>query len=461
MTRASIAPGCLDADAIARFVDGSLDGARLEATEMHLATCDACVHLVAEVAAAVHPGDSSDSPEPKPLVRGAAVGRYVVVESIGAGAMGRVYAAHDPSLDRRVALKLLHPRAATPDLEARLLREAKAMARLTHPDIITVYDAGRHGNQLFIAMELVEGGTLREWVAREPRSWREILAVFVRAGRGLAAAHAAGIVHRDFKPDNVLVGTDGRVRVTDFGLARSIDEVVVASSRGASARKIPVDAGLTRTGALVGTPVYMAPEQHEGTPAGARSDIYGFCVALYEALYGERPFAATTLTGLYEEKLAGAVRAPAADRNVPPRLRRALLGGLTPRVEDRYESMDALLLALERAARATWTPVRVAGVSTVVVAMIVAAIGLGARHRSAMDASATRTAVVGCTSNAACSKEHHGEPFVCRAADHACVALASPDCTPSFEPEDLATDDTLWLGAMLPPRVRARRISEP
>src|SRR3954453_18295126 len=162
----------------------------------------------------------------EPLPRGSAVGRYVVLERIGSGGMGVVYAAYDPELDRKVALKLLRPDRAGAVGEAalRLQREAQAIARLSDPHVVAVYDAGTLGEQVFVAMEFVEGRTLREWLKAEPRSWSEILKAFLAAGRGLAAAHDAGLVHRDFKPDNVLLGGDGRVKVADFGLARPVGE---------------------------------------------------------------------------------------------------------------------------------------------------------------------------------------------------------------------------------------------
>ncbi|HTM19495.1 MAG TPA: serine/threonine-protein kinase, partial [Kofleriaceae bacterium] len=201
------------------------------------------------------------------LAAGSKVGRYVVLELIGGGGMGMIYKAYDPQLDRAVALKLMRPAAAEsdPDASNRVLREAQSLAKLQHPNIVAVHDAGLFGDQVFAAMEYVAGDTVSRWLKVEPRSAEEIVDVFRAAGRGLAAAHAAGLVHRDFKPDNVIVGTDGRVRVLDFGLARPAGD---AAAGGPSA----------------GTPAYMAPEQHDHRVADARSDQYSFCVALYEAV---------------------------------------------------------------------------------------------------------------------------------------------------------------------------------
>jgi serine/threonine protein kinase len=207
---------------------------------------------------------------------------------------------------------------------------------------------GACGNELFVAMEYVEGETLRHWRNAQPRSPAEILAVYERAGRGLAAAHEAGLVHRDFKPDNVLIGRDGRVRVTDFGLARSVDDREVASQAEevTSTESIVLTTTLTRTGTLVGTPAYMAPEQLRGGAADARSDVFSFCVALYESLYGERPFSGSTLPALRAAIEQGGVRAAPILTSVPAGIRGVLLRGLRAPPEERWATMQALLDAL-------------------------------------------------------------------------------------------------------------------
>ncbi len=259
------------------------------------------------------------------LGRGAVLGRYFILDRLGSGGMGIVYAAYDPELDRKVAVKLLRPgRTGGAEAGVRLLREAQAMARLSHPNVLAVHDVGTFGDQVFVAMELVDGADLRQWLAASPRSEREILDVFVKAGRGLAAAHAAGLVHLDFKPANVLVGRDGRVRVADFGLAQA------EGGSGAA-----------------GTPAYMAPEQLAGQPVDARTDQLSFCGSLYEALYGARPF----VSGSFE------VVDPPSGSKVPIRLRRLLLRGLAVNPDDRFVSMADLLTALEsdpRPARRRW-----------------------------------------------------------------------------------------------------------
>jgi tetratricopeptide (TPR) repeat protein/predicted Ser/Thr protein kinase len=289
------------------------------------------------------------------LPRGTSVGRYTVLELVGRGGMGDVYAAYDPKLDRKIALKLIvddDSRSETRS-EARLLREAQAIAKVSHPNVVTVHDAGTFGGRVFIAMEFIEGGTLKKWLADAPRARGEILAVFSEAARGLAAAHAAGLVHRDFKPLNVMVARDRTVRVTDFGLVRQLAEpgpeggalAPVMATPAPGAGEAALD--LTRTGDMVGTPRYMAPEQFKGGPLDARTDQFSFCVALYEALYGQPPFASQTLPGLVTSVLEGRVAPPPAKTAVPGWLRRVLLRGLEVDPTQRFPSMGALLTALE------------------------------------------------------------------------------------------------------------------
>ncbi|MEX1365065.1 MAG: serine/threonine-protein kinase [Nannocystaceae bacterium] len=299
--------------------------------------------------------------------RGQLLGRYVLLEPIGRGGMGVVYSAYDPELDRRVALKLLHANSSERG-NARLLREAQAMAKLVHPNVITVHDVGSFDGGVFLAMELVEGTDLRRWLDRSPRSLAEILEVFAAAGRGLLAAHEAGLVHRDFKPANVLVGRRGEVKVVDFGLARQLEpggdtEQVRAlaaelgldssgghslgepSSRAVSAAAEP-GKSLTRTGALMGTPAYMAPEQHARRTLDARADQFSFCVALYEALFGQSPFEGDNRFALAMATNRGEIRPLPKGHAIPSRLQRAVLRGLSARPRDRFDSMSELLAEL-------------------------------------------------------------------------------------------------------------------
>ncbi|WP_434417897.1 tetratricopeptide repeat protein [Nannocystis pusilla] len=386
--------------------------------------------------------DDPVAPQPldpdAPLERGQLLGRYIILERLGAGGMGVVYAAFDPGLDRKVALKLLgRPEGKREDDShgpgARLRREAKALARLAHPNVVGVHDAGEVDGRVYVAMEFVPGVTLRHYLAEHRLPWREVLALFVAAGRGLQAAHAAGLVHRDFKPENVLVGDDGRVRVLDFGLARTSEleepgpegHVQKASGDGAPAwasglrerlppeasgarlpklsldtpppwasglrerlpeassarhpklgtdtpppwssglrERLPeasgahfdigslvsVDSRLTRVGALVGTPAYMAPEQFMGLPTSPRTDQFSFCVALWEAVHGAHPFGDGGAVALLQAISRGKLRPIPRDRRTPAWLPRALARGLSVDPRARWPNVGALLDVLERRA---------------------------------------------------------------------------------------------------------------
>ena len=270
------------------------------------------------------------------LRRGQSVGRYLLLDRIGAGAMGVVYGAYDADLNRRLAIKLI----ASGSDPHWVLREAQAMAKISHPNVIAVHDVGTTDEWIFLAMELIDGWTLRKWLKVRPRSWREVVEAFVQAGRGLAAAHAAGLTHRDFKPDNVMVGRDGRVAVGDFGLARfgeppSADGL----SGGAGSGEGAAAAAAVKTTAALGTPGYMAPEQAAGQVPDARSDQYGFCASLHEAL-------------------SGALPEDGAPISAPAFVGKVISRGLSADPGRRFPSMDALLEALTAdrvAARRRWT----------------------------------------------------------------------------------------------------------
>ncbi|GEM_PF-3939124 len=276
------------------------------------------------------------------------VSRYTLLERIAGGGSGVVYVAYDPELDRNVALKLIPLREDHSDDQwsPRVLREARAMAKIAHPNVITVHDAGTWDelggvesiptHAVFIVMELVTGESMPAWLNNQARTWREILAKFDAAGAGLCAAHAIGIVHRDFKPANVLIGSDGRVRVVDFGLARDF--------------ATPAASG--HTAVVQGTPEYMAPEQHRGELADASGDQFAFCAAVHEALYDEPPFVGGTLEELRREKELGRIRAPTKRMSVPVEVRKILARGLHPNPRRRFSSMEVLLSGLRRASQA-------------------------------------------------------------------------------------------------------------
>ncbi len=400
---------CPDENSLDAFARGELPADERTQLEAHLDQCPLCSEVVTELtkifassfdeqaleseqldslrssdglkSTEAGAGGSKGWSNERPLPEGAKLGRYVVLKAVGAGAMGVVYAAYDPQLDRKVALKVMrHGAEASPEdsqasRNTRMLREAQALARLSHPGVITVHDVGSFQGQVFLAMEFVEGGTLTEWLRAEPRHWRQVRKMFLQAGEGLAAAHEAGLVHRDFKPDNVLIHADGRAVVTDFGLARPLSRgpeaeptMPVSPSTGTSdsGSRSPLAVTLTQTGALVGTPAYMAPEQLGGQRCDVLSDQFGFCVALYEGLYGERPFQARNLMGLVAAVLKGRVPPAPRGSEVPRWLRRAVLRGLSVEASERHPDMRALLLALRPKALGTWRAVAVIGVLGVV-----------------------------------------------------------------------------------------------
>jgi tetratricopeptide (TPR) repeat protein/predicted Ser/Thr protein kinase len=314
-------------------------------------------------------------PEEEELAHGDVVDRYSVLGCLGRGGMGVVYKAYDPRLDRSVALKLLRRGRSSPTSDLRLLREAKTLAQLRHPNVVTVYDAGLTNHGVFIAMELLSGKSINEWLEQQTRGVRQILDVFLAAGRGLVAAHAAGIVHRDFKPGNVMVEDNGSVRVLDFGLAHLMDDRPSGGDLGvtgpapieapervhdeplAEARRNSREVFATEAGLVIGTPAYMAPEQIVGDRGDHRSEQFSFAMSLYVALYDRSPLAGET----YEERRENIVRGlqvserdlerSASGELVPPRVRQAILRGLSAEPEARFASMTELLVELEEPPR--------------------------------------------------------------------------------------------------------------
>ena len=310
------------------------------------------------------------------LPPGTVVDRFIVHRALGMGGAGVVYAAHDPELDRTIALKLLlRELADRADARARFLREAQALARLSHPNVISVYDVGTARGYPFIAMEYIQGQTFADWAASSRASWSEIVSVLVKAGRGLAAAHAAGLIHRDFKPTNLLVSVDGRVVVTDFGLAQAVTNADAdAAPQGDHAgRSSALAESITRTGSVLGTPAYMAPEQQRGEPADARADQFSFCVSLYEAVFREHPFLRTSQDAPGRE---GTAPRPSDARGVPLWLQRTMQRGLSAKPEDRYPNMDGLLSALNRGP-ARRRRLRQLALAAVAVAVAVGGLALG------------------------------------------------------------------------------------
>jgi len=297
----------------------------------------------------------------EPPLAPAWAGRYTFVRKLAEGGMGEVYIAYDEELDRRVAMKLLRRAVPSAAEQQRMHREAQALARLSHPNVVQVYDVGHHGEQLFVTMELVVGADLRRWLRAAKRGWREVLEVMLQAGEGLAAAHQAGLIHRDIKPDNILVGDDGRVRMADFGLARSevtlTDPVELPVRPSDEERSSWLDTPLTENGQILGTPAYMAAEQFLGAQPDVRSDVFSFCVVLYEGLFGQRPFPGRDWQEIAVATHAGHYTPPACDPPVPAWLTRTIARGLLPDPKLRHPSLAALLLELRRplqAARRRW-----------------------------------------------------------------------------------------------------------
>jgi hypothetical protein len=318
---------CVSDDVLTAFISGNASAREILEIETHVAECGTCAALCGIAAEptkdrlAGRLSASSLQWSLPDIPRGTAVGRFVILDSIGRGAMGIVYSAYDPDLDRKVALKFL----ATSIDPSRMSREARAIARLAHPNVVTVHDVGTYDGTPFVAMEHVAGESLDRWLSR-PRDWHAVVAVFVQAGVGLAAAHAAGVIHRDFKPSNVLVGEDGRTRVTDFGLARlegRVEEPVTALAQQGGETS-------TQAGIRLGTPAYMAPEQRLNSSVDARADQYSFAMAMHEALFGRRP--SGTLLG-----------EAATSADVPDSLSSAIQRALSTKPDDRYPSMNELL----------------------------------------------------------------------------------------------------------------------
>lgn len=331
---------CPDDETLLAFAEGVASRVGHAETELHLDECAACRMVVAAVA-----GSSEEPATQSPAPTGMYAGRYRLEHREGAGTMGVVYRAWDPRLARPVAVKVLNAQwARRPSARFRLAREARALAQLSDVNVLPIYDVGPYRDGLFIAMEFVDGLTLDAWY--ETRSRDEIVSMFIRAGRGLAAAHEADLIHRDFKPTNVLIGADQRPRVADFGL------VATAGDKSTTADEVDDlerTAKLTRVGSLVGTPRYMAPEQLRGEPAVTASDQFAFCVSLYEALYGRPPFVGTTPRSLIASILEG----PAApDARMGDRRLFALLAkGMQSEPRARHESLRHLVEALERTQR--------------------------------------------------------------------------------------------------------------
>ncbi|MEL7370190.1 MAG: serine/threonine-protein kinase [Myxococcota bacterium] len=358
---------CIDENEALAYRNGEVGAEGRLAIEAHIDMCSACLELILFLGAEGRPMDSSAPALP---ATGDRMASYAILEEIGSGGMGVVYKAYDLELDRRFALKVV--RRGGSEAAKRIRREAQAMARLSHPNVITVY--GVHtlaDDEVVIAMEYFAGVSLRKWLAARPDlDWGTIQRVFIQAGAGLAAAHEAGLIHRDFKPDNLLVTDDGRVKVIDFGLVSAVGESGV---RPETESGDAFDPSLTRTGAYIGTPAYMAPEHYDSGVVDSRTDQFAFCVTLFESVYGKHPFSVQSPQALKEKVLSGDIEFPERRRGVPRLVEILLRRGLSTNPDERFVSMRDLIAALERATeappwyrkRAAWAAVAVAALTTV------------------------------------------------------------------------------------------------
>ncbi len=293
-------------------------------------------------------GEGSVPDESKVIVQTTRLGRFMLLKEIGSGGMGTVFAAYDEQLDRKVALKILRkPRVGSARQRLQILREARAAARISHPNVVSIYEVNEADGLIHIAMEYVEGETLLKWQAKGGHQWRDILGLYLQVGMALQAAHDADVVHRDFKPDNVLIGDDGRPRVVDFGLARVGSEDLGLPSTSVEHAELRAMGRISLTGVIAGTLGYMSPEQYRGGNVDARSDQWSFCASLFEALYGVLPFAGKTMAE-YAENVYGRPRPRPSNSLVPEEVHSALLRGLNCEPDKRFSSMAELMSALSR-----------------------------------------------------------------------------------------------------------------
>jgi serine/threonine protein kinase len=341
---------CPDATEILAFIEGTTCGERRDRILEHLDGCPDCRRVLGAVAGASAVAPVATAPRPGTPT---GIGRYRITGILGRGGMGVVYRAWDPELAREVALKVARTSVARQSTD-RGRNEARAAARVAHPNVVAVYDVGTGALGNYVAFEIVEGRDLRQWLRDRP-SQTEILSTFVAAARGLAAVHGEGLVHRDFKPDNVLVDARGRVKLADFGLASTMARVDADHPTLDDTRRDLLETNLTETGTVLGTPAYMAPEQFAGGDVDGRTDQFAFCVALFEALVGHRPFAGRTLEALRANVLGGRRLRP--PRSAMPRRVAAILDrGLQREPGDRFASMDEVCRALEAGTRRSIAP---------------------------------------------------------------------------------------------------------
>ncbi|MBN9166481.1 MAG: hypothetical protein BGO98_41055 [Myxococcales bacterium 68-20] len=386
MTSGGACPGD---ETVAHLVDGTLGAARRTAILAHAADCGSCRVLLSELVQAPRTAREVDEPNAPSRLEGTVLDRYALLEPVGAGGMGVVYAAHDRQLERRVALKLLRETASDGPRRRSLLREARAMAKLAHPNVVRVFDVGEHEGRVFVTMEFVDGGTLREHLESEAHNFAHIASLFEGAGRGLAAAHRAGVVHRDFKPENVLI-REGTALVSDFGLARLTTDAAAGSEAMATPGARERTTSSARSSAVAGTLHYMAPEQLRGESVDARSDLFGYCVAFWESLFGEKPFRGATPAELLAAIEAGPPE-PRRAHAVPRATVAALRAGLAYSPEERPPTMESFLSAAMPTSEASRGRVVLPATAAIAVAVAVFAIARADASSTAETPSAAVT----------------------------------------------------------------------
>lgn len=440
---------CPDEDVFVALLAGDLTDAERAELDEHIDSCEACAELVIELTRAFFPDDNPEN-APSPDT----IGRYEIVGVLGAGGMGVVYEARDPNLKRRVAIKLLRAdvfdRQMREACAERLEREAQLLASVSHPNVLTVFDVGSWSEQVFMAMEFIEGAPIDDWCEQHELTWSERVDLFARAGEGLAAAHSAGLIHRDVKPDNIMVGADGRPRVMDFGLARAVGAHVAVVDEGGQVsasddRSQPASdlemSSLTKTGAIMGTPAFMSPEQHLGADIDANTDQFSLCVALYICLYGQRPFAGTNRQQLALEVCSGQICDPDDPGEVPAWILDVLKRGMSPRARDRFDSMSHLVAALRAPPRRARWPIAAAAGAFAALAAI-GALAASSGQRDPVDPPDDPPAVV-----------------ASRTGDHAPDMRAAPRDRPPAEvsaPEDASARVGAAVGASTEEVGRAR-----
>lgn len=277
------------------------------------------------------------------------IGRFLLLRKLGEGGMGEVYLGYDEKLDRKVAIKILLAGSAPEESQRRTLREAQALARLSHPNVVAIYEVGQVDGDVFVVMEHIDGQTLLDWQDEPSRTVEEILQAYILAGRGLAAVHATGMIHRDFKPHNAMIDKQGRVRILDFGLAHARGSTIIKTGEELGSNALMSQ--LTADGTIAGTPAYMSPEQFMGSDLDARSDQFSFCVALYQALYKQLPAAPNAQNKFKIPALATAFAPPPERVDIPSQISAAIMRGLSRESSQRFPDMNELLTQLEFAPR--------------------------------------------------------------------------------------------------------------